>query len=267
MKIERLRTIIAYSDKNREEIYSMVKRFCSFAGIEYDSNLLNVLQIVRSSFQKKGYLVFEMPFADDEIGALCYKGDGIGYVVLNTSLPKVNVNFAIAHEIYHVFYGFDEFVSKVEFADDYYYEHEEEYAANLFAGMLLMPDVSFERMFSKFKEESAGNEAETIIRLMSYYQVPYMAVLIRSLELRMIARNDVQEEVFNIGRDYIKQKMNDLWLDESIMEPSRKDDYLHIEDVVSRVGKGFVEDGLINERTVNKALKNMRELYAKIKGK
>ncbi|MBR1478230.1 MAG: ImmA/IrrE family metallo-endopeptidase [Lachnospiraceae bacterium] len=185
MKIDRLRTIIAYSDKNREEIDSMVKRFCSFAGIEYDSDLLNILQIVRSSFQKKGYLVFELPFADDEIGALCYKGDGLGYVVLNTSLPRVNVNFAIAHEIYHVFYGSDEFVSKVEFADDHYYEHEEEYAANLFAGMLLMPEVSFRRMFSIFKEESDGDVSETIVRLMSYYQVPYMAVLIRSLELEL----------------------------------------------------------------------------------
>lgn len=267
MEIERLRKIIAYSDENREEIYSKVKRFCSFAGIEYNSDILNVLQIVRSSFQKKGYLVFEMPFADDEIGALCYKGDGVGYVVLNTSLPRVNVNFAIAHEIYHVFYGSDECVSKVEFSDDHYYEHEEEYAANLFAGMLLMPDVSFRRMFSKFKEESNGDEAETIIRLMSYYQAPYMAVLIRGLELMMIARNEVQEESFNIGRDYVKQKMNDLWLDESIMEPSRKDDYAHIEAVVSRVGKEFVEDEFINERTLNKVLKNMRALYSKLKGR
>lgn len=267
MELERLRTIIAYSDKNREDIYSMVKRFCSFAGIEYDSALLNVLQIARSSLKKRGYLVFEMPFADDEIGALCYKGDGMGYVVLNTSLPRVNVNFAIAHEIYHVFYGSDEFVSKVEFADDHYYEHEGEYAANLFAGMLLMPEVSFRRMFSKFKEESNGNETETIIRLMAYYQVPYMAVLIRSLELNMIAGNEVQEEVFNVERDYIRQKMNDLWLDESIMNPSRKDDYAHMETMVSRAGKEFIEDEFINERTVNKALKNMRELYTRIKGK
>ena len=259
-------TIIAYSDKNREDIYSMVKRFCSFAGIEYDSDLLNILQIVRSSFQKKGYLVFELPFADDEIGALCYKGDGLGYVVLNTSLPRVNVNFAIAHEIYHVFYGSNEFVSKVEFVDDHYYEHEEEYAANLFAGMLLMPEVSFRRMFSKFKEESDGNEVETIIRLMSYYQVPYMAVLIRSLELDLVTGNEVRENLFNIERDQIRQKLNDLWLDESIMEPSGKDDYVHIETVVARLGKEFVEEEFINERTVNKALKNMRELYTKIKG-
>ena len=136
MNIERLRKIIAYSDKNHDEIYSMIKRFCSFAGIEYDSDLLNVLQIVRSSFQKKGFLVLEIPFADDEIGALCYKGDGLGYVVINTSLPKVNTNFAIAHEIYHVFWGENEFVSKVEFSDDHYYEHEEEYAAKEWAQML-----------------------------------------------------------------------------------------------------------------------------------
>lgn len=266
MNIERLRTILAYSDKNREDIHSMVKRFCSFAGIEYDSDLLNILQIVRSSFQKKGYLVFEMPFADGEIGALCYKGDGLGYVVLNTSLPRVNVNFAIAHEIYHVFYGSDEFVSKVEFADDYYYEHEGEYAANLFAGMLLMPEVSFRRMFFKFKEESCGNEAEAIIRLMSYYQVPYMAVLIRSLELKLIAGNEVQEGSFDIERNQMKQKLTDLWLDESIMEPSKKDDYIHIEAVVHRFGREYVEDEYINERTVEIALKNMRELYTKIKG-
>ena len=45
MNIECLRKIIAYSDKNREDIYSMVKRFCAFARIEYDSDLLNILQV------------------------------------------------------------------------------------------------------------------------------------------------------------------------------------------------------------------------------
>lgn len=266
MNVERLRKIIAYSDKNREEIYSMVKRFCSFAGVEYDSDLLNILQIVRSSFQKKGYFIFEMPFADDEIGALCYRGDGLGYVVVNTSLPRVNVNFAIAHEIYHVFFGEREFVSKVEFADDHYYEHEEEYAANLFAGMLLMPEISFRRMYSKFKDESCGNEADTIIQLMSYYQVPYMAVLIRCLELELIAGNALPEQLFNFDRVQIRQKLADLWLDESIMDASNRDDYSHIEIVVERLGRKYIGDEYINERTLKKVLHNMRELYTKIKG-
>lgn len=266
MKVERLRKIIAYSDKNREEIYSMVKRFCSFAGIEYDSNLRNILQIVRSSFKKKGYFVFEMPFADDEIGALCYKGDGLGYVVINTSLPRVNVNFAIAHEIYHVFFGEREWISKVEFANDHYYEHEEEYAANLFAGMLLMPEVGFRRMYLKFKEESYGDEFETIIRLMSYYQVPYMATLIRCLELELIEGNLISEQLFICDRVQVKKKLLELWLDESIMDASNRDDYYHIEVIVEKLGRKYIGDEYINERTLNMVIHNMRELYTKIKG-
>lgn len=266
MNIERLRKIIAYSEDNREEISYKVKKFCSFAGIAYDSELLNIIQIVRSSFQKKGFFVFEMPFADDEIGALCYKGDGLGYVVINTSLPKVNVNFAIAHEIYHVFWGEGEFVSKVEFSDEHYYEHEEEYAANLFSGMLLMPEISFRRMYWKFKEESNGNEVNTIIRLMSYYQVPYMAVLIRCFELNLMTGNTISEQLLNIDRVRMKQKLAELWLDESVMDASNKDDYSHIEIIVEKLGREYIEDDYINERTLEKVLHNMRELYRKIKG-
>ena len=266
MNIERLRQIIAYGNRNREEIYSMVKRFCSFAGMEYESDFLNILQIVRLSFQKKGYFVFEMPFADDEIGALCYRGDGLGYVVVNTSLPRVNANFAIAHEIYHVFFGESRFVSKVEFADDHYYEHEEEYAANLFAGMLLMPEVSFRRMYLKFKDESSEDEVDTIIQLMSYYQVPYMAVLIRCFELNLIAGNTISERLLNFDRNHIRQKLVDLWLDESIMDASKRDDYSHIEMIVKKLGEQYVEDEYINERTVKKVIQNMRQLYSEIKG-
>jgi Zn-dependent peptidase ImmA (M78 family) len=181
-------------------------------------------------------------------------------------LPRVNVNFALAHEIYHVFFGENEFVSKVEFADDHYYEHEEEYAANLFAGILLMPEVSFRRMYSKFKDESCGNKVDTIIRLMSYYQVPYMAVLIRCLELELITENMLPEQLFHFDRIQIKQKLAELWLDESIMDASNRDDYSRIENIVERLGKEYMEDEYINERTLKKVLQNMRELYTKIKG-
>lgn len=266
MNLERLRKIIEYSRKYREETNSMIKRFCSFAGIDSDNDVLNIMQIVRSSFQKKDYLVFEMPFADDEIGALCYKGDGLGYVVINTSLPRVNVNFAVAHEIYHVFFLESEFVSKVEFSDDHYYEHEEEYAANLFAGMLLMPEVSFRRMYRKFKEESKGNEFDIVIRLMAYYQVPYMAVLIRCYELELPETTLISDQLLNVTREKIKVKFDELWLDENILYASNRDDYAHIENLVEKTGTKYIEDNYINERTLKKVLQNMKKLYAKIKG-
>ena len=50
------------------------------------------------------------------------------------------------------------------------------------------------------------------------------------------------------------------------MEPSKKDDYINIEALVAKAGKEFTEDAFINERTVDKALKNMRDLYTRIKG-
>lgn len=265
MNIDRLRKIIEYSSLNRNDIESKVRNFYSFAGMSSDKEVLNVLQIVRTSFAKKGYLVVEIPLADKEIGALCYKGDALGYIVLNTSLPKVNVNFAICHEIYHVFYQKSKFKSKVEFAQDHYYEHEEEFAANLFAGMLLMPETGFRFMYNKFKIESAGNEKDTIFRLMNYYQVPYMAVLIRCYELGLPGKNNIPEELLNVDHAVMRDRFVELWLDDSILTATKKDDYIHLEAVIERFGKECIKDSYLNERTLRKVLHNMRVLYMEIK--
>lgn len=266
MNIERFRKIIEYSDANRDDMESKVKNFYSFTGMSSDKEVLNIMQIVRPSFQKKGYLVLEIPIDDEEIGALCYKGDALGYIVLNTSLPKVNINFAICHELYHVFYQKSKFRTKVEFANNHYYEHEEESAANLFAGMLLMPEASFRFMYAKFKEESEHNEKDTIIRLMNYYQVPYMAVLIRCYELGLPNADSISEELLNVDQGSVRERFVDLWLDDSILDATKKDDYIHIETVVERFGNECISDSYLNKRTLEKVLQNMKRLYADIKG-
>lgn len=265
MDVDRIRKILLYSGEHHDETYSMIKSFCAYTGIDCDNDVLNIMQIVRSSFEKKGYLVFEMPFADDEIGALCYKGDCLGYVLINTSLPRVNVNFAITHEIYHVFSKKSEFVSKVEFSNDDYY-NQEEYAANLFAGMLLMPEVSFRRMYAKFKDESDGDQFDILIRLMAYYQVPYMSVLIRCYGLELSESRKISEELLNIDREKIRTRFRELWLDDSILDASGKDDYGLIETFVQKIGKEYIEDDYINERTLRKVLQNMRKIHDELQG-
>ncbi len=50
------------------------------------------------------------------------------------------------------------------------------------------------------------------------------------------------------------------------MDASCRDDYSHIELIVDRLGKKYIEDEYINERTLKKIIQNMRELYTKIKG-
>lgn len=266
MNIDRLKKIIEYSTSNREVIESKVKEFYHFAGMTRDREVLNILQIVKTSFQKRGYLVLEIPFADKEIGAFCYEGDALGYVVLNTSLPKVNVNFALCHELYHVFFQKGKLKSKVEFSNNDYYEHEEEFSANLFAGMLLMPESSFRFMYRKFKDESEGGELDILVRLMNYYQVPYMAALIRCYELGLSENNCLSEELLNVNREEVKSKFVELWLDESILEAAKKDDYVHLEAVVYKIGREGINDSYLKERTLKKVLQNMRTLYSEIKG-
>ncbi|MBO5352705.1 MAG: ImmA/IrrE family metallo-endopeptidase [Lachnospiraceae bacterium] len=266
MDIERIRKIIEYSDTNKEDIESKVKNFYLYAGMNYDKEVLNIMQIVRPSLRRKGYLVLEIPFKDKEIGALCYKGEALGYILLNTSLPKVNVNFALCHELYHVFYQKTEFRPKVEFANNQYYEHEEEFAANLFAGMLLMPETSFRFMYQKFKEESGNNEKDTMIRLMNYYQAPYMAVLIRCHELGLPAADSISVDLWNVSQESLREKFVELWLDDSLLNATKKDDYIHLKETVSCFGEEYMKDSYLNERTLNKVLQNMQVLYSEIKG-
>ena len=266
MNIERLRKIIRYSSANRQEMDEKIRDFYSFAGMTSNKELLNIMQIARSAFEKKKYFVFEIPFADKEIGALSYQGDSIGYIVLNTSLPKVNGNFAICHELYHVLYQKSRCKTKVEFVSDQYYEHEEEFAANLFASMLLMPESSFRSMYSKFKEESCGNEKDTIIRLMNYYQVPYMAVLIRCCELELPGMDSVSEDLSDMDRENIRRRFVELWLDDSILDSTKKDDYMHMKALVEHFGEIYIRESYLNERTLRKVLQNMQLLYEEMRG-
>lgn len=184
---------------------SKVAKFYSFTGISEDKDMLNILQIVRPALRQRGYIVLEIPFADEEIGALCYHGDALGYISINTSLSRVNANFAICHEIYHAFYPQNEFKAKAEFADDYF-EHEEEYEANIFAGMLLMPESSFRQMYRVFRAQSDNNEMDTLIRLMNYYQVPYMAALVRCYELGLTESGMLTQQLMELDKASIREK-------------------------------------------------------------
>lgn len=265
MDINRLKKIIEYSKANCDEIERNIRTFCSVMNIKSDSDIRDVLLLVREVFNKRGFLVFEMPFMDDEIGALCYKGDGLGYVVINSSLPKVNSNFAVAHEIYHVFFQENEFKSKIEFANEDYYESESEYAANNFARALLMPENGFRGMFEKFKSESQGL-FDTICKLMNYYQTPYMATLIRCCELRLIEMKDMTSELLYVNRENVFDKFSELWLDPGILNPSLRDDFMNVKRLVKQMGEDFIEEEFLNRRTLDMVLKNMEVLSKQIRG-
>ena len=187
MDIIRLKKILQFSKDNCINIEQNLKAFYAAVGMVDSTELRNLLQIVRPLLNQKGYLIIELPFCDREIGALCYKGDSLGYFVLNSSLPEVNINFALAHELYHVFIQKSEFGKMIElYMNEHYYDHDDELAANLFAGMLLMPTQNFTLMYRKFELEQSDKDTNLtiLVKLMNYFEVPYMATLIRCCELK-----------------------------------------------------------------------------------
>lgn len=269
MQISRFKEIIKYSHENKAKMESKIKDLYVEIGMEYGSELLNIMQIMRPLLQQKKYIVLELPFCDREIGALCYKGDTFGYTFLNSSLPKVNVNFALCHEIYHIFCQEKEFRNKVElYINEHYYEHEEEFAANLFAGMLLMPEQSYRLMYHKFRKEAGTGDTQfsLIVKLMNYFGVPYMAALIRCYELDLMESGAVLEDLMKADMESIRKEFARLWLDEGILNATGKDDYKKLETMVAFYGVEYQKQEFINERAVEQALRNMRALYSKIKG-
>ena len=93
-----------------------------------------------------------------------------------------------------------------------------------------------------------------------------MAVLIRCYELGLPDDDRISEELLNVEQDRVRERFNDLWLDDSILDATKKDDYIHIEAVVERFGNECIRDSYLNKRTLEKVLQNMRSLYSDIKG-
>lgn len=269
MRFEKFRSILEYNRKNQNDIASKVRDFYFQMNMNYEKDLLNLMMVVRPLFNKMNYLVIEMPFKDKEIGAISYKIDYFGYTILNSSLPKVNVNFALAHEIYHVFYQQVLSAKKIElYMNEHYYEYEEEWAANLFAGILLMPTPSFTEMFRKFKMEQSDEDTPVtiIVKLMNYFEVPYMAVVIRAYELNLLPDGDMLQELLNVSGQMIEDEFATLWLDERILQATCRDDYARLEHVVKQIGTQCEHDEILDSVTTTTILNNMRKIYDEIRG-
>lgn len=88
--------------------------------------------------------ILQIPLKDKELGAIYYNINSKTYIVLNTSLNLANNNFALAHELFHMyFHHCYEGCTDTERYLISYHDNEEDLMANAFAGRFLMPDDSF----------------------------------------------------------------------------------------------------------------------------
>lgn len=269
MNFERFQSIIQYNQEHQNELQKAIRKFYREIGMEQSTGIGDIMKIVRPCFRRKGYLLLEMPFKDQEIGALCYKGDVIGYTFLNSSLPKANNHFALCHEIYHIFCQDNSFEHGIElYMDEHYYEHVEEMNANLFAGMLLMPEITFSSMFQRFQREMTEEDSELsiVVKLMNYYEAPYMAVLIRCYELQLLQDGATLQMLIEADGSCIEKEFERMWLNEELLRPTGRDDFPKLKEMVIKTGEEYREEGIVSEKKLQKVLQKMTKIYKEIGG-
>lgn len=269
MNFERFKNIVQYNIEHQSDMQEKVRDFREKVGITQERNLPNLLLFARPLLSREQYIILEMPFYDGEIGAISFRKRHGGYILLNSSIPRTNVNFALAHELYHVVYQKKTYGRKVEqYISDQYSDYEEEHEANLFAGMLMMSSMALQYVMARFLMEQSGDDTELTIfaKLMSYFEVPYMAVLIRCCELKLLPDNKALERLLTVDKKMLEEEFARLWLNEELLRPTFRDEYRKFRTLV--VEKGFVnvKNGLMSEQTTHKIVKKMDSIYQAIRG-
>ncbi len=273
MKSNKFEDIVQHNIDNIKEANACVDKFYSLLGMENSSEIKNITQVVGPLFLRNNFLIIQFPLKDKEIGAFCYKGNhNSGYVILNSSLPPYNVNFALMHETCHVCVNDDIESNNVEmFLDDTYFEHEEERIANQFAGMVLMPERHLRRMYEKFMSETVqSNEQDdlqlpiVVCKLMSYFETPYMAVLIRLREIGLINTGEKLANCLELKAEDIEQIYNRCWLDLTALKPTYRDDYPRLRELLMKIARENIEKNFMYESDVEEALLNISKIYKKL---
>ena len=274
MKANKFESIVQHNIDNAKEVSACVEKFFNLLGLEPNSEIKNIPQIAGPLFVSKGFVIIHFPLKDKEIGAFCYKNSlHGGYIILNSSLPLNNVNFALCHEICHVCIKEDIGNNNAElYVDDTYLDHENERIANQFAGEILMPEGQIRRMYEKFSAEKPPEPGigrstieDVVCKLMSYFEVPFMAVLIRLRELDIIKYDQDLKRCLDISQEEISAIFEKYWLDQTVLKPSYRDDYSLLKTLLEKIGEDNVRRELMYENDLSATLKTIEQIYKELR--
>lgn len=226
--------------------------------------------------------VLQLPLKDSEIGALYHEVNGKKYILLNTSLNQSNNNFAMAHELFHVFFHVENTDGDTERYIEQYQDNEEDLLANAFAGNILMPKQSFIDYYLRLREVSEkqniiGENAEItkvltiIVLLMLNFKTTYMSVVVRLYELGLLPQKDKELMKIlaqDIGENNLRESIHEIselrcYVDR-LFYPAQINDFSQLYEKAKEMSKCCMEADLFDQSYVEYNLSGMEELYKKI---
>ena len=260
----KFKKIIEHNRKHLDEATECARFFYEKLGFSYDACFLNFNNIDRDAFRDMGYYLFEIPIKDKEIGAMCYKTQFAKFVFLNSSIPAVNMNFAKAHEIYHLIR--DDISNAVDIYSDGDENSPEEMMANQFAGTVLMPEGSLREAMQMLRKRGITDARELVCFLMQLFSTSYRSVVIRCYELDLFDDGEELKYLLSESAEDIRAVFEKRWLNVEILDTTGKDDSVKLQSLIQSELKELAEKDYLSQNRANRIQKSIQELLNQIKG-
>ncbi len=263
MQIIKLRQIVDFNKRNQAEIEELVHEICISNNINV--RIMGIQSILRELCKKLDIKLIEIPIRDLELGAVFYACEQKKYILLNSNVPRANVNFALAHELFHII--FKSSAPRLKMGDifviDEYVESDMEMFANAFAGALLMPQNQISCAYDFFARDY--DDFETIIKLMGYFSTTYMSVLIRLLEIGKL-KDDNIPTLTNKSKAEIAEAVRACDIREDLLTPTKRDDSDAIVNELRNEGKHLLDQNLISERQLRRTIGKVEKILERLNG-
>jgi len=126
----------------------------------------------------------------NDFSGMCIKRNRNCFMLINSNHPRGRQHFTIAHELFHLFIqeSFDVHVCNPGFSKE-----PQEKEADMFASLLLMPEMGVLRMIPNAELEKKSVSLASVIRLEQYFGVSRQAMLIRLRELELISKAQLED--------------------------------------------------------------------------
>lgn len=174
-----------------QELRKYVKEF----NASYNGNNIiqdDIANVACNYTQKNGrHLEFlRLPIMDDDFCAFTCVRDGELFTVLNSALPLCKQNFAVGHELYHIWRYITDQDDTLPHSGslltaedmDEVTATQEDMEANAFSALLLAPVAALNEQIEVYGLDRKHLHLDAIVRLMDIFAIPFKAMVLRLFE-------------------------------------------------------------------------------------
>lgn len=263
MEFNRFKKIIFNNRNYDQDVKEALNEFSD--RVQWSGDVPKIMKEIGKSLD---VMIFEIPMKDSDFGAVYLDTTYSKYLLLNSNQPRNKMYFSFCHDIYHILRGTPDYINEkreVYFNQDYSID-ENECKANLFAANLLMPQYEFKKMYELYNDDSE-DIAFVVIKLMNYFDSPYVAVLLRLFELNIWNKENIGElkGLLNLKNEDIEKLFDEIWIDKEILSPTLNDEMKHIFNLLKKEGGYLLEEQLISEYDLKNIMNNIERFYNEIK--